>query len=252
MRALVKSFRPATLPQSSALVAFGAYAVRHATPNSAAFSQFLLASLATSTVCSTSMLRNDIRDFELGIDTIESKPNRPLVTGELSVESARAALAFMYVVLLFMLCLLNDAKTRLLLAATTIGTFFYTDFFKPALLFKNVVCAAIVAMAPMMGALSTTNRFPRFQDTVLIFFVVLHREILKDVADESGDAKAGIATAATEYGRAGALAIATAPLMAAGLLMRSGSALLAAYASLSLFFPAFAVHTTPLLFALLV
>ena len=50
---------------------------------------------------------NDYHDYKLGVDTIETKPGRPLVTGAVRPESVKFVLKWGYALHLTLLCLVG-------------------------------------------------------------------------------------------------------------------------------------------------
>jgi 4-hydroxybenzoate polyprenyltransferase len=253
MRGLIRMVRPMTLPQSAALVAYGAYGARGVVPLCAnAGLQLCLSTLAAGAVTSSSMLSNDLADFRRGVDTARSQPTRPLVTGQVEVATAAGALHATYLLLLLLLCCLANVRARLILLCATLVTHYYTEHLKPLLLLKNVACAAVVAAAPAMGAVAVSGQLrTALRPALVIVCVITHREILMDIDDREGDAAAGLQTLATTYGPTRALALAALPLAAAATLARTQRALLILLlqAAVSFFSSALAVQTAPLILA---
>ena len=79
--ALLQMARPNTIPMGAGLVGFGAFGARRTGFTTLPVGRLVLGALLTIIVTSGSMLINDYHDFREGVDTAETKPGRPLVTG---------------------------------------------------------------------------------------------------------------------------------------------------------------------------
>ena len=111
--------------------------------------------LLTIIVTSGSMLINDYQDHKLGVDNEDTKPGRPLVTGEVRPSSVKFVLKWAYAAHLTLLCFVGTATMRVWVLANTLLTYLYSVHLKPVTGVKNAVCAVIVSMAVGLGALST-------------------------------------------------------------------------------------------------
>jgi len=237
--------RPVTLPQSAALVAYGAYGARHALQPGAPL-QLALSTLGTGAVTSSSMLINDLVDYQRGVDTAASQPNRPLVRGEVQPEAVEVLLQCTYLLVLVLMCWLASVRARLLLLAATLVTYLYTEHLKPLLFVKNAACAFVVASAPAFGAAAVSGQFrTAWRSSLVVFGMIFHREMVMDVGDRCGDAAAGLRTVATAFGARVALALSLAPL-ALALCLAPCRVPVILQGSAALITPRLAVHTAPL------
>ena len=120
-----------SLPTASGLVFMGAYGARRAIPASglslADGAQLALCTLLTIIVTSGSMLINDYHDFMRGVDTIKTKPDRPLPRGDISPHMVKRALKWMYAAHLSLICLVDAAPTRLWVLGSTLLTYLYSQ-----------------------------------------------------------------------------------------------------------------------------
>lgn len=167
-------------------------------------------------VTSGSMLINDYHDYIRGVDTIESKPGRPLVTGEISPHLVKRALKWLYAVHLTGICLVTSAPTRLWVLGSTMLTYFYTPWLKPRMGLKNLWCGSIVAMALGLGAITIAGFVPGlaavWRPMLVLLCGISHREAVMDIKDADGDAMAGVRTVAVVLGRSRALSVSLLPL----------------------------------------
>jgi geranylgeranylglycerol-phosphate geranylgeranyltransferase len=166
---------------------------------------FLASVLITQSVMASCMILNDIHD--LPIDRINN-PERPLVTGEISVLGAKR--------LVFGLLLFGEALNirfipRGLQYISRLSSLFavlYTPFFKRALVLKNAACAALVASSVLFSGFVSSSGVvfgPRLKllliATNMIFLGSFTSEILLDIADEPGDKINDLRTLPIVYGK---------------------------------------------------
>jgi geranylgeranylglycerol-phosphate geranylgeranyltransferase len=166
---------------------------------------FVSSVLITQSVMASCMILNDIHD--LPIDRINN-PERPLVTGEVSVLSAKR--------LAFGLLLFGEALNRRFIPQglqyisrlSSLFAVLYTPFFKRALVLKNAACAALISMAVLFSGFVTSSGVllgPRLKllviATNMIFLGSFTSEILLDIADEPGDRINDLKTLPIVYGK---------------------------------------------------
>ena len=183
--ALLQMARLKTLPMSAVLVGLGAFGARHGTRSLHA-AQLGLAMLLTGIVTSGSMLINDYHDYARGVDTPQTKPGRPLVSGAIALWQVKLALKWLYAVHLTLLCCVQTATMRLFVLSSTLLTYVYSQHLKPRTGLKNVVCALIIAMAIGLGAMASTDgRLSAlawvWRPMVATFGCIWHREMMMDV-----------------------------------------------------------------------
>lgn len=166
-------------------------------------------------------IQNDILDLES--DKL-NRPERPLVTGQVSVKAAR--IAWITMAILTLACGLADSFASLgffiLLAVLLMA---YNKWLKHIPLLKNMT-VAFLCTTPLFFAGMYTILFERNSDPdeyiwaiipaiPFAFLLTTAREIYKDLEDETGDLKAGIMTfpliagAATARRLAGAIILFT-------------------------------------------
>lgn len=235
-----------TIPMGAGLVGLGAWGARHvaitvapsaaiggaAGATSRVAVRLGLGTLLTVLVTTGSMLINDYHDHKLGVDNEQTKPGRPLVTGEVRPENVKLVLKWGYALHLTLLCCVDTAPMRLWVLANTLLTYLYSVHLKPLTGVKNVVCAAIVAMAIGLGAIATgggTAALARvWRPMVTVGGLIWHREIVMDIKDAEGDALAGVRTLPVAFGAQRALTLSLVPLtVAAAAAATSGTPLAA-------------------------
>lgn len=173
----------------------------------------LLAGLSAALVCAGANVINDL--FDLEIDRI-NKPNRPLVTGSLSLPSARiwwlllsaAGVAFSIPL---------GWKCVVIACFAVIGLYGYSAHLKSTPLWGNLAVSFFTALAFLYGGLAIGKVEHAWWPAVFAFLFHFGREILKDVEDMIGDAKQGVRTFPLVYGRKKALALASIVFLAVAL-----------------------------------
>ncbi len=166
---------------------------------------FVSSVLITQSVMASCMVLNDIHD--LPIDRINN-PERPLVTGEISVLDAKRLVLGL---LLFGEVLNVRFIPRGLQYISRLSSLFavlYTPFFKRALVLKNAACAGLVASSILFSGFVSSPGVafgPRLKllliATNMIFLGSFTSEILLDIADEPGDKINGLRTLPIVYGK---------------------------------------------------
>ena len=219
---LARMARPNTLPMGAALVAAGAWGTRGAPAAAADVGSALRLGVAvacTTIVTAGSMLINDYFDHKHGVDTRATKPDRPLVAGDVRPATVKLALKWAYAALLALICLIDTATMRLWVLANALATYVYTRHLKPVPVVKNAACAAVVAMAVGLGGLArgggVGSLAPLGPAMAATAGLICHREMLMDCKDRDGDASAGVRTAAVVFGRPRAAALSLLPLAGA-------------------------------------
>jgi len=159
---------------------------------------------------STSMLVNDYYDAKLGRDDVDDK--------QVPLPVVRSFLNYLYLGALLCVTVLPGVAARFSVMSGLIATFWYTKHIKPMTWYKNVVCAALVALSPLTsaaGSLSTLfannnghvlfllfSAVPDLWRLVAMLFLGMGgREILMDITDVEPDHNAGIITVPVRYGR---------------------------------------------------
>lgn len=132
---------------------------------------------------------------------------------------------YLYAILLFSSAFVPGVIPRLMVIWGAITTYLYTVHLKPKTWIKNISCAALVAMSPITSGLATWQvlreasmgasslaasssipfglifHSPLTYLVLSLFAGIMGREILMDIADCEGDARAGIQTIPVKYGK---------------------------------------------------
>jgi len=135
---------------------------------------------------------NDILDVET--DRV-SHPDRPLVTGAISIGAASvfaAALAVSSLALAASSSVFHATAVLIPLALLTL----YSIYFKRTRLIGNIIVALLTAYALIFGSLPHPNTKILFAPALLAFLLNFCRELVKDVQDAEGDKAAGLTTSA--------------------------------------------------------
>jgi len=221
IRGLIRMARLNTVPMGASLVALGAYGARHVrvmtTCGGARLARLILGAVLTIIVTTGSMLINDYHDFREGVDTAETKPGRPLVTGQVRPETVKLVLKWAYALHLTLLCLVDSALMRLWVLANTLLTYLYSVHLKPITGVKNFVCATIVSMGLGLGAVAQAGSGLEplravWRPMAAVGGLIWHREIVMDIGDMEGDALVGVRTLPVVLGADKALLVSFIPL----------------------------------------
>lgn len=194
--AYVKLARPLNTAIVGCAVLLGMWLTGFATPaaygGGAVLRNAVLLILAAMAATAYGNAINDALDVET--DRV-SHPNRPLVTGAVSVGSAvvfAAALAALSLVCAAAASLFHATAALIPLMLLTL----YSINFKRTRLVGNIVVALLTAYALIFGSLPHPNTKILFAPALLAFLLNFCRELVKDVQDAEGDRAAGFATSA--------------------------------------------------------
>lgn len=170
---------------------------------------FIISSIITSLIMSTSMIINDLFDIE--IDKINNK-DRPLITGIITKKEAIISIFSISLLIEYLnLYLPNDLQNIVNISLFLI--FIYTPIIKKIVLLKNIFCASLVSFSIFLSGLSIVNDQIMLNDNYnlflveigLIFFGSLYNEILLDITDIKGDKINNINTIPVILGKKNAL-----------------------------------------------
>jgi len=171
---------------------------------------FIASLIIVQSITAASMVINDIYDIE--IDRI-NQPNRPLVTGTVTVKEARWLVRGLYGLTFY---LGIQFIPHVLDPFWIVGMFLvniYTPFLKKITLVKNVVCAMIISSTVPFVGIATLNLMEKTTASSLanlplmllttqnIFFSSLYIENLLDIRDMKGDNAMGIHTIPVVFGK---------------------------------------------------
>lgn len=159
---------------------------------------FLVSIINTLLIMSSSMILNDIYDIK--IDKINN-PDRPLVTGKVSIMEAKLLVICLLGLTEFLSISFLDQKLNLIVQLSIINIIIYTPILKKITLIKNISCASLIAFAPIFSGLTTNiNNNLLYILSGMIFLGSLYSEILLDISDKDGDKKNNIITIPVKYG----------------------------------------------------
>ena len=156
-------------------------------------------------VTTTSMLVNDYYDLELGRDA----PNQRTVPKRI----VKRTLQYLYALALFTSAVLPGIPARWTVLSGLILTFWYTQYLKPKTWWKNIACAALIALAPLTSGLAACAALASSSSsalvaspslirlTVILFTGILGREITMDMNDVEEDEAAGVMTVPVVHGK---------------------------------------------------
>eukprot|EP00197_Chlamydomonas_leiostraca_P013844 CAMPEP_0202867674 /NCGR_PEP_ID=MMETSP1391-20130828/9561_1 /ASSEMBLY_ACC=CAM_ASM_000867 /TAXON_ID=1034604 /ORGANISM="Chlamydomonas leiostraca, Strain SAG 11-49" /LENGTH=313 /DNA_ID=CAMNT_0049547737 /DNA_START=559 /DNA_END=1500 /DNA_ORIENTATION=+ len=206
------------LVPSMALVLLGAWAGGGRRPDILLSPLVWAMAVASAGVTCASMMINDYFDWASGTDIINS-PNKPLPAGHVTPDRAVLVASSLYVAVLIIACCMPSPALRAITALSAGATLLYTPVFKRITAVKNACVAAVIAAAPMSGALAAGAGMDALQrlvaPTAFSFTAIIFREVLMDVTDMEGDRAAGVRTLPVLLGGPLAVGIATA-LMVCG------------------------------------
>jgi 4-hydroxybenzoate polyprenyltransferase len=161
---------------------------------------FIITIINTFLITSSSMIINDLYDFE--IDKINN-PTRPLVTGKININEAKYLTIGLLSLTEILTFIFLNKKLNLIIQLAIINIIIYTPILKKITLIKNISCALLISFAPIFSglALNTNNSlFKMITVTSLIFLGSLYCEILLDIRDREGDKKYNIKTIPVLFG----------------------------------------------------
>jgi len=173
----------------------------------------VLAGLSTALVTAGGNVLNDLLDLE-GDRT--NHPDRPLVTGEVTVGAARGLATALFVlgVLVVIPVVLAEPLVGMILAVAVVSLLGYEFRFKKAGFVGNLVVAFLTGVVFLYGAAAAANVLVLLPFAAMAFLATLSREVIKDMEDIAGDV--GRTTLPKTYGL-GASAIVARGAVAGGI-----------------------------------
>lgn len=150
-------------------------------------------------ICAFSMVNNDINDLE--VDKI-NQPRRPLPSGELSLEHAKAfSIALLTLGLFFSLLTVNLFAILIAFAYAFLSWLYNTRIKRKGLL-GNAIVASSLAVPFIYGSFldSYSVNYLVLVMAVTSFFAGMGRELVKTIADVEGDKNTGIMSFAVVHG----------------------------------------------------
>lgn len=210
--ALVKMSRPVNIVIAMVTLAIGYYLLSAMPTNQGGIEwiSLILQTLGFAFAIGFANIQNDIWDLET--DRL-NRPERPLVSGKISVKAARRA----WIALLILTIACGFADSIITKTNWTASFFFillsallivYNKWLKHIPLLKNMTVALLCATPLILcffypAGISETENFTMdpadkigflYPAMLFAFLLTTAREIYKDLEDETGDLKAGIMT----------------------------------------------------------
>jgi len=174
-----------------------------ANPRMVRSKQFIASAMITIFVMSYSMVVNDLFDIE--VDRINN-PGRPLVTGQVSRREAIVLSLFIVAATEFLNVYFMPVSTKPLARIALFIVTIYTPILKRICIIKNLTCAGLVSFALYYSGLAVNPLIVDVENSLLtiagqlIFWGSYQNEVLLDIVDKDGDAKAGIPTVPVLFG----------------------------------------------------
>ncbi len=155
-------------------------------PSAGFWALVLLAGLSTACVTAAGNVLNDVLDLE--IDRT-NHPDRPLVTGEVPFEAARALVVVLFLTgLVVALPVIAVAPlVGVILAFAVLALLGYELWLKSLGFVGNLVVAFLTAMVFLYGGAAASNATVLLPFAGMAFLATLSREVIKDMEDVSGD-----------------------------------------------------------------
>ncbi len=146
----------------------------------------LLAALSASLVTAGGNVLNDVLDLE---GDRKNHPDRPLVTGEVSVGTARALAVGLFVVgaAVVVPVLLVQPLLGVILAVAVAALLGYEFLLKARGFVGNLVVGLLTGMVFLYGAAAVGDALILVPFALMAFFATLSREVVKDMEDVAGD-----------------------------------------------------------------
>lgn len=192
------------------LVAAAAVAVgQYLTPDTNDFRVNAWAMATAFFVCGFGNIINDIRDIET--DRI-NHPRRALPSGKISTDRART-LAFFFLLISLLLMVGLNGVCRLVVVASILLVIWYNLHLKHTMYWGNSAVSLLGGMTFLLGGATYGWTFAVAVPGPIIpafFALLMHfgREIIKDIEDRAGDARAGCNTAPARSGTSGPVTLA--------------------------------------------
>jgi geranylgeranylglycerol-phosphate geranylgeranyltransferase len=212
--------------------------------------KFTVATVNILLVMAASMIINDLCDIP--IDII-NHPQRPLITGKITMGEAKWAVGILLCLSEMIVLGFLPRHAQIGNHLAILGVILYTPCLKRVFLIKNVFCAALISYSLVFAGLANASittlydKNRRLFTTLfsVIFTTSFQKEILLDISDYEGDRANRIPTLATKYGRYNAFMITYIGLTAS--IFAHSWMLLAAYGPIGV---VFSYIMNPLLMAL--
>lgn len=166
--------------------------------------EFLASCAITIAIMSSSMILNDIADYN--IDLVNN-PGRPLVNGEITRRRAWFYVAALFAASEFLSVKFFSKTLQRIVHAVLFAVSIYTPVLKRITFIKNLTCASIIGFSIWFAGLTATNgAIPDKNSELLgivarlLFMGSLNNEIFLDMRDVEGDRIHNIPTIPVSYG----------------------------------------------------
>jgi len=168
--------------------------------------KYLVSTLNTVLIMSSSMIVNDI--FDMNLDKIDH-PDRPLVTGCISRNTAIVYFLGLLSIVEFLNVRFLPDNLQTIFHLAIINISLYTPIYKKIPFIKNIFCAGIIAFSVFVSGLSACKGLmivnPGFSILSIalsvVFFGSWYSEVLLDITDYDGDRQNGIYTVPVLFGK---------------------------------------------------
>ncbi|MBI4014579.1 MAG: geranylgeranylglycerol-phosphate geranylgeranyltransferase [Candidatus Aenigmarchaeota archaeon] len=171
----------------------------------------IYAMLSVFFVSGAGMVINDIFDVE--IDRV-NRPERPLPSGRISLNAAKAYAAVLFAAGIAIGFLVNATAFAIATAASLLLVA-YAWKLKKMMLVGHAAVSMLVALSFIYGGIVNGNHAPVLPLAALAFLANMGREIYKSVDDMMGDGQHGVTSLAVKYGVNKARTVAAALLLLA-------------------------------------
>lgn len=194
LKGLVRLIRLGTVLSAMVVTALGGYVAAGSDPD---WMLVALAALSVGLILGAADAVNDIVDVE--IDRV-NKPWRPIPSGAVSKRVAYNVAGLLAIVGLGIAVFLGREATILCTLAVGVS-FLYAIFLRKIPLVKNITVAGITAITVVYGAISTGNiPVVVLVMSFVVFWCIMARETIKDIADVAGDIAGGVTTFVSHAG----------------------------------------------------
>ena len=160
------------------------------------FYKIILAAFSASLTLSAGNIINDIKDIE--IDKV-NHPERPLITGKITVSQAKAEYVSLTFIALLLSFFINLPAFVIALSATVL-LLLYSYYFKMVPILGNLIVSILTAMVFIYGGVAVSNPLAAIIPAIFAFLINLIREVVKDMQDVDGDLKQGVITFPGKFG----------------------------------------------------
>lgn len=216
LKSVLRLIRHKNIAPTLAISAAGGW-IANPSPEFLIKPEFLASCAVTIAVMSSSMILNDISDYN--IDLVNN-PGRPLVTGEITRRRAWIYVAALFAVSEFLSVKFFSKTLRQMVHVALFAVSIYTPVLKRITFVKNLTCASIVGLSIWFAGMAATDGAiqPRNAELLgiaarLLFMGSLNNEIFLDIRDVEGDRIHNIPTIPVSYSMSFAWDVAAANLV---------------------------------------